>query len=425
MEGERRRSDAPAPVALRAPKTRGLVEIVADVRLITPLFGGGVHVEGDPLRRQDKQPDRVTPFRGAAVRGQLRFWWRAVHAARYGTLAALREAESSLWGAASSPGACALDISHGPLKVAEVEVFEMRQGNNGRWNPRARPGCEDLAYGAFPLQPKGGETVELTCGRLHRLTGEAHLRLLAPEGREAEVEAALRAWLLFGGLGGRTRRGFGAVEATGAVFDPRAFLRTIPSGDAPAGVPRLHGARLAIAPRTFDKPEDAMKWALRALRELRQGRDLGRNPGQTPNRPGRSRWPEAEAIRKITGRSDAQHRERFVGVDKFPRAAFGMPIIFHFQSGQDPKDTRLQPKGAERLASPLLLRPVRVGRDAYRALALVLAGTTDAIDAVELKDAPPADISARLTADEARRIRPLGGQTDPLAAFLGHFESRS
>jgi len=64
---------------------------VRSYRVITPLFGGGV----DP-----QQADPLTTVRSSEVRGQLRFWWRATRAGRYGAdgLKQMKEAEDCLWG---------------------------------------------------------------------------------------------------------------------------------------------------------------------------------------------------------------------------------------------------------------------------------------------------------------------------------------
>jgi CRISPR-associated protein Cmr1 len=101
------------------------------------------------------------------------------------------------------------------------------------------------------------------------------------------------------------------------------------------------------------------------MQTFRQGPSVGRNPGSSPNRPGRSRWPEPESIRQATSSRSAQHsRMPAIPNDAFPRAELGLPIVFHFkdQGYGDPKDTELYPvvNGQEktRMTSPLILRPM-------------------------------------------------------------------
>jgi len=70
--------------------------------------------------------------------------------------------------------------------------------------------------------------------------------------------------------------------------------------------------------------------------------------------------------------------------DKFPRAAFGLPIIFQFKDrddrnpdnpSRDPRKTVLQLATSERLASPLILKPLACQSGAYVGLALILEET--------------------------------------------------
>jgi CRISPR-associated protein Cmr1 len=71
---------------------------------------------------------------------------------------------------------------------------------------------------------------------------------------------------------------------------------------------------------------------------------------------------------------------------KFPRAAFGLPINFKFRdddtvthqpnrSDKDPRKTVLQPQDAQRLASPLILKPLACQDNKYIGLAVILEGT--------------------------------------------------
>jgi CRISPR-associated protein Cmr1 len=99
---------------------------------------------------------------------------------------------------------------------------------------------------------------------------------------------------------------------------------------------------------------------IKLFRDFRQGVGLGRNPGERLNRPGRSRWPEPETIRRVTRQRLARHsRLTHIPDDAFPRAELGLPIVFHFQEQGDPPDTVLYPNGGrERMASPLILKPL-------------------------------------------------------------------
>ena len=62
-------------------------------------------------------------------------------------------------------------------------------------------------------------------------------------------------------------------------------------------------------------------------------------------------------------------------VQKFPRGKFGLPIIFEFKKDDvrngDPKKSTLQGSEHDRLASPLILRPIDCS-DGAVGLALLL-----------------------------------------------------
>lgn len=423
----------PAPVVLRDDATRGVLRRTVALDVITPLFGGGVHVESDESRRQLKRPDPVTAVRGASIRGQLRFWWRATRGSQCDSIGQMRALESRLWGAASSPGRIALAV-RGRLSTREEPVFEMRQANSGKWNPRPLGHARSVAYATFPLQPPGSKPMRLEPGVLHWVQGRPSVEVVFDQGampsEEAErewhaIERAIDAWLMFGGLGGRTRRGFGAVDG-GVPCNPMAWLNDWQHGASKLpGVPSLAGAELRPMGRRFPSAMQALSAGLARLQAFRQGPGTGRNPGQQANRPGRSRWPEPELIRELTRQSDPMHRQRSVGVDKAPRAAFGLPIIFHFKGGGDPGDTTLTPEGAQRRASPLIVRPYRLDNDTFDVMALVLRGDQPERLALAGQGCPRDGfaVDPRLTDAEARRVRPLDGNPDVLGAFLDFFAS--
>ena len=112
-------------------------------------------------------------------------------------------------------------------------------------------------------------------------------------------------------------------------------------------------------------------------------------------RPGRSRWPEPDSIRrhKRRSRTRTSSPRHACQAGQYPRAAFGLPIVFHFKdSGRgDPRrmggksltlaptdtvDARQRPVRRDRMASPLILRPYFDGKQ-YRPLALLLPGWSE------------------------------------------------
>jgi CRISPR-associated protein Cmr1 len=382
-------------------------------KVITPVFGGGVSNASTETERHLKEPDRITPLRGAAIRGQLRFWWRVLQ--NETDHKKLWEAEKRIWGMASEPGVVSIKVQ-ASTSWEEVPVFTCERKGT-RWQVKPIGGMQAIAYGAFPLQPPKEELEKRDApkpGVLHRCSAECELELRFPIHLREEIENAVNAWLLLGGVGGRTRRGFGAISCDELSVDPVRWLQK-------------RGFSLKVTAQSWRSAEEAWKFGLEKLQRFRQEKQVGRNIGSNPARPyvpGRSRWPEPECIRSLTDQSDIQHRARLVGVDKFPRAAFGLPIIFHFQSRQDPEETRLKPVGFERLASPLIIRPYRAPDGKYGCLAALLPYRE--LDKVQLEltgEGGSWAVDPALTATEAQSLKsPLRGEPDPLLAFLNFFQ---
>lgn len=167
---------------------------------------------------------------------------------------------------------------------------------------------------------------------------------------------------------------------------------------------------------------EVWKYLIKRLREFRQKR----NRGTQANRPGRSLWPEPDAIRRITSHTSSRHKQSLCKLDIFPRAIFGLPIVFKFkdETQGDPKITTLEgaDDGAKRLASPLILRPLACANNQAVGLAMILDTRCVPPGGLVLKDAPgnprvTSDLTS-LSADELESIAPLYGNDDVLAAFL-------
>src|SRR5712692_5047904 len=85
----------PPPVA--PVELLGFITQQREYELITPLFGGGV---------EPGFADPVTVVRATEIRGQLRFWWRAMRGGNPnfdGELRKMKQVEDLIWGAASTP----------------------------------------------------------------------------------------------------------------------------------------------------------------------------------------------------------------------------------------------------------------------------------------------------------------------------------
>jgi CRISPR-associated protein Cmr1 len=384
MNGSQR--TAPTYDSLPEPRRRSsrsaidLATISVTLEAVTPILGGAA---------VPRMIDEFDCIRAASVRGHLRFWWRALNGHKFETPHALYEGESALWGCAASD-----DGGRSPVDVR----VEIKQCGRLETTP-PKPANRDF-YALWPAREPPAP----------RLSGtKLVLTLTAPSGDLKEYGNAVRAWLLFGGYGSRTRRGLGSfriVEAAG-VWLPKAarreeFTRIFESdvfGDprkSAGDVPWLAGAALRVGA----VPSDAMSaWltALDWLKEFRQGftgnpGDRAREPGTPkpqPNRPSISNWPEADKIRHLVGKI-AAHPPRHNSTAVWPRAGFGLPILGRFQRnardggmldepgpfelrwcGPDPRDPHRTIEH-ERLASPLIVKAMPLVNGQFVPIALWL-----------------------------------------------------
>ena len=328
-------------------------------RLVTPMYGGGV---------QAAIPDIKMPIRAAAIRGQLRFWWRLLAKQKWGLQGeALCQAEWALWGGMetnNTDGQASkvfLRVKEIKFKGKPVEIL-LRDALTDLFTEYAPH------YALFPARLTQGQAPSI---RLFKpdLKWELHWRLAASasEKDKQQVLETLRWWAMFGGVGARTRRGCGAfIVETCSVEE---IMQPISAEEAKAA-----GCRLEMRQESSQNAMGAWEEAVKRLRDFRQGEGVGRNKGCNKGhcRPGRSRWPEPDAIRRITKHPCGHHQPEHPEDNIFPRGMFGMPIIFRFMGGGKSADIQLLPKDKGRMASPLIIRPVINSQKNWVAAALLL-----------------------------------------------------
>lgn len=335
----------------------------------TPLFGGD-----DPAR------DDGTPVRVPSIRGALRFWFRAV-AAGHGVPdgAELWKAEEAVFGSTGTPSAIRL------------RVLPEQPTASGR---RSRP---DWAISEERARRHGFDGAQYLLGQglwdyqtgLRRgfvkpgLEFDLDVRFGRDEHVNARFMLALWAWLTYGGLGARTRRGFGQLVCTAVRGElPCGWTHAdlLPPTDAdswaalgdcalPGSLPGRDalgwGTLLPAPPPTGaplpEFPTLTPRWWAGSVLERRAG-----SLGEALHRAGlRWRWFRAaqdqDDRRKPTQHTRSPEWTNVIhGVDdRYPIAAFGLPVGY-FSSASGFKAT-VTPELAGtplRRASPVWLRPV-------------------------------------------------------------------
>lgn len=369
---------SPLPSVL---KDRRHVLVDIDIDVVTPMFGGGA---------TPRAADALLPIRGAAVRGHLRFWWRACHAHLFADAASLFAREADIWGEAGIAGS-----SRGPSAI-EVEI-EIPANGHGQAD---FPGTSEPRYALFPFLGEPEQNIPPAVGRRGV---QFRLRLTAapglPPGRVSELrqaaETATAAWIAFGGVGARTRRGSGSLSCTKvrlpplfAPFQPYAeepqadereqwiqvgqqvWLPRMAAGAPVASALKIplvrQGRILAGAPMKID---EAWAAAVKLMQTFSQGPNVGRNPGY-----GRSRWPEPDSVRSRWPDLDPNphHTPVHPARGSYPRADLRLPIGLQRLGAKPFPALQGSASAATRMASPVILKALPISDTQAMPLMLLL-----------------------------------------------------
>lgn len=377
-----------APETIEVRKDQEYITQVREYRLITPLFGGGV----DP-----GEADPVTVVRASEIRGQLRFWWRATRGGQFGgKLEDIKAAEDALWGAASKkeyerPSLVQVEVHQADSGRSEIVYAVNRYTPNGQLAADHQRRSQTPPYISFPLQPRREETVMGWKSRpvLLNVTFMMTLRFPAKtilDGKELdirqEVNTACRVWELFGGIGARTRRGFGALcieKINDEVYQDlppshsqkcETWIQGILDGFTGSwerNIPHLSPTVSFAITKEANSPTDVWHELIDLFKSFR---------GQVEETPFRKR--DMRAIQRLVGRNPSTE-----SVTDFQRAKLGLPLIYQNLKGiyspmGQVKSVTLQGKSKDkqRFASPLILKPIACKEGKYVGLALLLTGSS-------------------------------------------------
>lgn len=366
-----------------------------DISVVTPMFGGGAVA---------RETDSQMPIRAQAIRGQLRFWWRATCGSRFDRVESLRKRETEIFGSVDEPSQLMVGVriaSAGtPISFSELK---------GRH--------ESLAYALFPFQEDGERSEAKGLRDIQFVLNITQpSRCDEEQQRVRELDTAVWAWVNFGGVGSRTRRGCGSLSCDrfspqhGLVPNIESWLResSCPRGTGQSKSWPTLGSSIWIHPAASDG-HDAWAKAIEAMRGFRQSPDGRSDSGSVPGFPGRSYWPEANSVRVMTGCWDPKYAPvSGMPVNAFPRSEFGLPIQLHFKGGtgknsprvgKEPADTTIKPvvtgKVLERMSSPFIVKSLAVASG--RAVPMILLLRVPALASIEVdvRRGPPKRLGSR------------------------------
>jgi len=402
------------------------------------------------MKRETFQIEFVTPgflagaegraeWRAASVRGELRWWFRAVAGGAWqGDLDRVRGQEEFLFGSTErksllnvrtfgNPAASSQRFGKG-LSAAEIaRLWKEESPETVQRLTIKKPDGQEILSRPVQYLAFGPVSMEGT-RRYFSAEGSGQLEVLWGRGEvDAETrglfEKAFWAWLNLGGIGAKSRKGFGSLRckeqpgvspATIKDFEERA--REIWSlgagfGETPAWTHFSSRARIYAAARPAGSWEEALEWLGAWMIAFRRRYGYSKDSRVFDGVPIASRdyvWAAPNGGKRRQGMPD--------------RAGFGLPLPFKKREQGEtviwgapagsPDEEREREQDSRR-ASPLLLHVSRFGKDFVPVLTYLPADLLPSNGSLRFKGHP-------------RKSFPLGvPQETIIDRFLGDLEAKS
>lgn len=310
------------------------MRLKAVYKMVTPGFVGGA------------DPHQTAELRLPSIKGQLRWWWRALAWAEYSEgLSYIASGEAALFGSAKSGrGQLSLWVDDRKAEVLTSGQILM----NGAGNV-AGQGTRYLGYGVLrPFGNHAGELLRPAIGPKSTIEIVGQIRAGGSSSSLDLLRRAFEALGTFGGVGTRSRRGFGSLVLSEFEWDGESV--TLPSN-----LEDLNTRIRSIVNRNGSTPPyTAFSQASRVV--VVSGR---RDPLDMHNVIGSEllRYRGWRGIGEQRFRSDHDLMNGVASgqaATSHPgRAVFGLPHPYYFSSTR--KKATVKPAAHNRRASPLLI----------------------------------------------------------------------
>ncbi len=336
----------------------GMIELEARFRVVTPLFMGGA----DPMR---------TELRLSGIKGVLRFWWRALAWCEHeGSLKRIREEEGEIFGSAEKGQSCA---------IMRLIV------NKNEKNPEIQgPGLRYLGYGLFE-QKENRERIPSPVSDFSVLFNirQGKCRDLDAEYVREQLIRALKVMGLLGGIGARSRRGWGSLTLTGLIengtnlFSPpedldtfkRCIQESIPFEKLSDELPPYTAFSQCTRIFSLDEGNQALGVLNRVGENMVEYRGGNRRRGEN-RRFSRDTSLMKSIATRVIKESDIERLQNNPKQNHPERATFGLPHNYYFK--KDKIELRVSPENHERRASPLFIHIHDLTRAKYIAVASLI-----------------------------------------------------
>lgn len=330
----------------------GMTRLEAEFRVVTPLFMGGANPQSAELR-------------APSIKGVLRFWWRAMALGRLKSVESVRSEEARIFGSTKGQSSVQILLSP-PKKMVRLRRNSVLEYNGGGV---VGDGARYLGYGV--IESKGGVLSRQCIG--YPLQG-CKLRLVfrpnTPEDDIESVEAALLAMGFFGGLGSRSRKGYGSFNLVNLKRDNDPVF-TMPNDleDLKKAMLNLldKKGRYKITPHIGLPPYTAFSNLTRI-----DIIDVEEDPLKVLNLIGEKMMDYRSYLKSKTFSSDHHLlRDAIDGkvITNHPRrVVFGLPNNYHFSDGEKPI---VKAETYDRRASPLFIHIQQLNENQYAAIAAI------------------------------------------------------
>jgi CRISPR-associated protein Cmr1 len=360
--------------------------IEATFKVVTPMFMSGADQSQAELRLP-------------SIKGALRFWWRALAWQRLGNVQAIHAEENYLFGSADQ------DVGQAAV-LMKLTVLEAEDASQKSFDTRRYPGLPYLGYGVMDYN---GNVINNNGERSYIPSVTFRLSLLfkpkVPQQHKETVVDALKLFGLIGGLGAKSRKGYGSVtlrqlEHKGEIWYAPTTLGSLQQAitnfkyknqaPEPPYTALSQASRFVIFEGESD--ESALSLLDRIGCELMFYRSFGRNGLVLGEEIKPNFRDDHDLMRSVATNSPAHHHP----ITYPRRVAFGLPHNYYFGSARAKADVKAvdhsdpdSPKPIERRASGLFIHIHHADRYPVAVLSFLPAQFLPASAKIRLSSVPP------------------------------------
>lgn len=350
-----------------------MTTFTATFRIVTPMFLAGAE-------------QSTAELRAASIKGALRFWWRALQWNHYQNVAKLHEKEAELFGSSESgQSKVRIRIVKGtnrkPMPVGNILRRDgsgyLQPGGSGTEGNEVGEGARYLSYGV--MEAFSGKNT--TAGKLTRSCfpcpiEDFQVEFCVKEQTSVEtVQQAIIAVGTFGGLGSKSRKGYGSMNLIQLQRDteniplehPKEFIDSIVRSTMikSLGLPEwtAFSQQSQFVILNGHEKESPLELLNRVGRDQVFYRSWGKN-GKVFGQNAEQRFSEDHVLMDdVINKGNAPKAHPV-------RVGFGLPHNYFFSSTKQKGD--VEPKKHGRRASPLFLHIHQPTKSAVPQAILVL-----------------------------------------------------